>query len=418
MLNNEAVVEGKRDPVGRKRGAVVVVGAMVVVAVVVAVIIASTRDSGRKAPADTSATAPITILWVGDTTGPAKVYGDAQLAGVQGAADYFNDRGGIGGHRVVVEVASDNADPAIAASTLTEKLSSSSPTMVWAGSISADSAAMIPILARHKVFAISLIDGQAQCQSNASTACPNEWFLSTPSSVVQQTVVDWIKSRATKVGVLEETTPYSAAETPQFLNVAATNGLIATTVSFPSTAVDLTPQMQQLQQAGSQVVYSEGIGSAQYAFAARAKLGWDVPLVFDPAASALDLTKLTSPENTKNAFLVNAYGQDARTSLPGLDTMVTWAGRHGEITTLPLNVTGTGWDTVVALNAAVVAAGGSVDVDDLNRAMLKLPPTDQLRTLTHQLGFTADNHVNVLGTPEDFVVIPVGPIVNGRVQAP
>ena len=53
----------------------------------------------------------------------------------------------------------------------------------------------------------------------------------------------------------------------------------------------------------------------------------------------------------------------------------------------------------------------SLDVDALDAAMLELPPTDPLRTLTHELGWSKDNHENVLGATDDYSVIPVGPLV-------
>ncbi len=403
----------------RRRASFVVVLGIVAVAVVVAVLIAVRRDSGGSDDAGATADDTVTILWIGDTTGPAKIYGDVQLAGVRGAADYFNANGGIGGRQVEVKAVSDNADPTIAASTLLEQLALGTPTMVWAGSISADSGALIPALAQHDVFAISLIDGQAQCQQDASTECPNEWFLSNPANVVQQTVSDWMKQQGfTHVGVLEETTAYSAAETPEFVDAAAANDLTVKIASFPSTAVDVTPQMQELREDGVDVLYAEGLGSAKYVFDARASLGWDVPIVFDPAASALDLTTLTAEPNLLDAYQVSPFGQDSRTESAALTDMVTWSSTYADVTSLPLNVTGTGWDAVVALNAAVESAGGSLEVADLNAAMMNLPPTDPLRTLTHELGFSSDNHVNVLGAPHDFVVIPVGPLVDGRVKAP
>ena len=59
----------------------------------------SSCGSHAEGSAATSGRTPITILWIGDTTGPLKVYGNLQLAGVKGAADYFNHQGGIAGHR-------------------------------------------------------------------------------------------------------------------------------------------------------------------------------------------------------------------------------------------------------------------------------------------------------------------------------
>jgi ABC-type branched-subunit amino acid transport system substrate-binding protein len=375
--------------------------------------------SSGEGTAAASGKAPITILWIGDTTGPLKVYGDVQLAGVKGAADYFNRRGGIEGHRVRVRAVSDNGDPTAAATALTKELASGTPTMVWPGSVSADSAAMIPILAKHDAFAIALVDGKAQCATQAAVKCPHVWSLANPTDVAQQVVVDWIKDRGhTKVGLLQELTPMTAAATPFFLDGAKGAGLTVKTATFPATAVDLTPQLHALQESGAEVVYAEGIGTAQYALTARAKLAWDVPIVFDTSASSLDLTKLTDAKNLGDAYEVALFGQDASLENPGLATMVKWAGRHAKVTALPLSVTGTGWDAVVALNAAVKEAGGSLAVDDLDAAMLKLPPTDPLRTLTRKLGWSQDNHENVLGATDDYSVIGVGPLVNGRVQAP
>jgi ABC-type branched-subunit amino acid transport system substrate-binding protein len=403
----------------RRSASIGIVAGAFVVSAVIATAIAATDGSSKKASADSSGDAPVTILWIGDTTGPLKAYGNVQLAGVRGAVDYFNSRGGIDGHPVTVNAVSDNGDPAVAASVLTQRLTASTPTMVWAGSVSADASAMIPILARNDVFSIALTDGQDQCRLNASVLCPHEWILSDSSSVAPQSAVNWIKERhLTKVGLLEETTNYSAAETAQFLRAATANGISVKTASFPATVVDLTPEMQSLKEAGAQVVYAEGIGTAQYGFAARANLQWDVPLIFDPPASSLDLTKLTSAANIANAYQVSVFQQDATITLPGLSSMLQYAGKYANITALPLNVTATGWDAIVDLNDAVLQARGSLRVNDLDRAMLALPPTDPLRTLTHKLGFTKDNHENAVGSPDDYVVIPVGPLINGRVHSP
>ena len=381
-----------------------------------AMVVTACGSADQGAPAK-SGKQPVTILWIGDTTGPLKVYGDAQLAGVRGAAAYFNRRGGIEGHRVVVRAVSDNGDPTVAATVLTKELASHTPTMVWPGSVSSDSGAMIPILARHKVFAIALVDGQEQCATDAARKCPHVWTLANPTDTAQQVTVDWIKRRGhTKVGLLEASTPFAVAATPYFLKAAAQSGLEVSRAPFTADAVDLAPQLQKLKDSGAEVIHGQGLGAAQYSLAARAAMGWDVPIVFDTSASSLDLTKLAPPEAVENAYEVALFGQDARLPDPGLQTMVSWAGRYGKVTALPLSVAGTGWDAVIALNAAVKQAG-SLEVDALDAAMLTLTPTDPLRTLTHELGWTTDNHENVRSTTKDYSVIPVGPMVNGRVQA-
>jgi hypothetical protein len=96
--------------------------------------------------------------------------------------------------------------------------------------------------------------------------------------------------------------------------------------------------------------------------------------------------------------------------------MIARASRYADVTALPLSATSNGWDAVVALNDAVHRAGGSLEVGKLDAAMLKLPPVDVLRTISHKLGWTRNDHENVLGAPSDYAVFPVGPLVNGRVQ--
>jgi hypothetical protein len=266
----------------RRRTASISIVALVLVLVVLGGVAIALAGRDETKPAGSSTDAPITILWIGDTTGPVKAYGEAQLAGVKGAADYFNEHGGIAGRRVVVDAVSDNGDPAIAASALTRKLAEGEPTMVWAGSTSVDGSAMIPILARNEVFSVALTDG-GHCEVNADVVCPHHWTLSVPNSVAPQTAVNWIDAQQfTKAGILEPTTSYSAEVTQGFETSASAAGISVDIASFPPTAVDLAPQMQELKQNGAQVVFAEGIGSAQYAFAARAALRWDVPVAVRP----------------------------------------------------------------------------------------------------------------------------------------
>ena len=120
-------------PAARRRiVSLAAVGSVIVVALVVAVVVAMTRPSGDGGPTATQR-CPITILWIGDTSGPTKVYGDAQLAGVKGAVDYYNSLGGIDGRTVEVRAVSDNGDPTTAASVLTRELERDVPTMVVGG---------------------------------------------------------------------------------------------------------------------------------------------------------------------------------------------------------------------------------------------------------------------------------------------
>jgi hypothetical protein len=89
--------------------------------------------------------------------------------------------------------------------------------------------------------------------------------------------------------------------------------------SFPEDAVDVTPEMQELKNAGAQAVYLEGLGApAGYALKAHANLAWNAPIVFDIAAGSLDITKLAPMSDDTNAYEDVYYEMHPRDKSPGL----------------------------------------------------------------------------------------------------
>jgi branched-chain amino acid transport system substrate-binding protein len=381
---------------------------------------AATSKTPVAAASSSSAKSPVSILWIGDTTGPAKLYGAAQLSGLQGAVAYYNAHGGIAGHHVVVHHVSDNVDPTTAVTELIQALQSSTPTMVWAGSIGTDAAALIPVLAKHNVFAIALQDGSEQCQTNAAVDCPNEWTLSDNYGESLTTASNWFVAKGfKKVGVLQETDTLSESETPLILKDLKAHGIATALATYPATATSVTPELQALESDHAQAVFFEGLGAPSgYALTARAALGWKVPMVFDVAGSSADLTKLAPSADVKDAYEDVYAEQDPSDKVPGIKAMLQYTKPYGNIANVGLDTPSTGWDAVVALDDAVKQAGGSLSVKSLDAAMLHLPPTDPLRTFTHKLGYTRSDHENVLAEPSDFTVIPAGPVIGGQVQSP
>jgi branched-chain amino acid transport system substrate-binding protein len=361
----------------------------------------------------------IRVLWLGDLTGPAKVFGQVQLTGLEGAAAYYNANGGIDGHKVVVTHVSDNSDPSTAVSELLQQLGSSPPTMIWGGSVAGDIAGTIPLIAKRRVFTIAENDGNHQCMTNASVTCPTEWTLGDPSIDPMLTLAAWLKQKGfKKVGLLQETDTLSEAETPDFVQAVSEAGIAHSIATFPATAVDLTPQMSELKSAGVDAVFMEALGApAGYALEARAKLGWNVPMSFDIAASSLDLTKLVPPADIANAYEDIFYEQDPSDPSPGIPAMFKWTKPYGTVGPAALDTMSVGWDALVALNDAVKEDGNNLSVNALDAAMLRITPTDPLRTFSRRLGFSTSDHENVLGATDDFEIVPAGPVVNGQVHS-
>ena len=198
-------------------------------------------------------------------------------------------------------------------------------------------------------------------------------------------------------------------------------GISVVTTSFPSTATDVSSEMQQLKQDGAQVVYAEVLGApAGYAAAGRAKLNWNVPIVYDVAASSLDITKLAPAAQLKNTYelIFRTNYPKIADKLPGIKALISGAKPYGGVGGVqPINVAAFPWDDML-----VVAAGAkdahSTDANAIMAAMIKTPTTDPYLTLNAKQQYTDSVHENVGATPSEYPVVPVGPIKNGMVQAP
>ena len=145
--------------------------------------------------------------------------------------------------------------------------------MVWAGQEGTTTAALIPILKRFKVFATSVNDGDNVC-ANAS-ACPicSQWSGQLARGGRRRGVFK--KAGITHVGIIAEDVTYDQAELGYMQKDLAKLGIKFTTVTFPATAVSVTPEMAQLKSAGVQAVFAEALGeSAAYVLNARPALGW------------------------------------------------------------------------------------------------------------------------------------------------
>ena len=148
----------------------------------------------------------------------------------------------------------DNGDGTTAVTQLLSYLSTHpAPTMVSAGKEGGDSAALIPVLAKKNVFAMSLNDGTYQCATNSQVNCPNEFTESDPGSTDMAPVAALFKAKGIKkVGILEEQIDFTETETPAIEQALKAEGIQYVVQTFPATAIDLTPEMSALRSAGAQ----------------------------------------------------------------------------------------------------------------------------------------------------------------------
>jgi ABC-type branched-subunit amino acid transport system substrate-binding protein len=365
---------------------------------------------------------PISVLSIGDLTGPTKLYGQQHLAGLRAAADYLNAQGGIEGHQIKIKAVSSNGDATTAVSAAVKELATPGKyQVVDAGSEGSEVAALTPVLPRFGVLALSLNDGNNQCVKVTSSSCTNQFSMNDPNAMPMIQAAQWAKSKGyKKVGILEEAIDFTQTETPYFLSEFKKLGIQTVKVSFPASAVDVSAQMSELKGKGVDLVVAEALGPpAGYTLKARSKLGWDVPVLFDPAASSLDLTLLAPASQTKNAFLLGYTTQDGRHVPPGLTLIKRYAKPAGLADKIPVQVIGNGWDELLVLSHAVKLAHGSLAVGDLKKALEATGTAgiaEPLLVTSQKKGYSPTNHENIAGQPDDYTVLPVGPVKGAQNQ--
>jgi branched-chain amino acid transport system substrate-binding protein len=376
----------------------------------------SSSSSGGTAATSSS---PVNVLAIVDTTGPTKAFGSQQLAGIQAAAKYYNDHGGIAGRKVTVTVVSDNGDPATAVTDLIKQMTTNPNkyTMVYPGSEGGEVTALIPVLAKYHVVGIGLDDGSGACVK--ASACPNVFSNAGSASIPEQEAANWMKQQGyKKAGVLEEEVDFTQSETAPIISNLNRVGIPYQKATFSATAVDVTSEMSQLKSSGADVVFAEALGaSAGYVLKARAALNWNVPVLFDIAGSALDLTTLAPPADVKNAYQTLCPCAVSSITTPGLNTFKTLAPA-GTLGPFPANLIGDGWDPIILLANAVKQAK-STNYKSLVSAIENLDSAGQNDSLyieTRHHRYSTTNHENLGQSTSDFVIKPAGPIKDGQVQ--
>lgn len=372
----------------------------------------SSSSSGSASPAAAaSGGGTINILDITATSGPTAIYGTQETDGLEAAAAYYNARGGILGKKIIVTVENDNSDPATAASILTQQLSSNPGkwTMVWAGEEGTVSAALVPILKRYDVFASFVDDGNSACAQ--ASACPNLFTQSPPINVAEVADANALKKAGyTKVGIIADQATYDQSELSYMTPDLAKDGIKYDTVSFPSTAVSLTPEMSQLKGDGVQAVFALALGpAAGYVLQARAALGWSVPVQFDVTGSSTDIASLVPASDLSNVNETIQYCEDTHHDNPAFAAMVKYTPQPlaGNII---CSIAGDGWGGTVLL-ADAAAKAGSLSANALGSAAQSLTISNNEVSYTTKCWTPADHEDSCEG-PAYYEIVPAGQLKN------
>jgi branched-chain amino acid transport system substrate-binding protein len=224
------------------------------------------------------------------TTGPVAPPSNAEIQATKAAAAVLNAEGGILGHQVRVQVSNDNLDPTTALSELqAAETGSKKPNLVFAGTTSNETLAMLPTLTRDKTLSMELA-GSGVFDDPYQFALPN--YLPTQATALVKAIQKKYPN-AKKIGIAITNDAFGTALLSAYEPAITAAGLTYTVQTFAPSATDVTPELQSLQAANPDVLIASGYGAiGGYILQDRANLGWTVPVVGDGQEGSNNLPAL------------------------------------------------------------------------------------------------------------------------------
>jgi branched-chain amino acid transport system substrate-binding protein len=356
----------------------------------------------------------IHVLDITGTSGSTSIFGIPETNAMKAAAAYYNARGGILGKKVVIDVVNNNSDPTTTVSVFQKEMSQnpSKYTMVWAGQEGTQTAALIPLLKKYKIFATAVNDGGNDVCKDAS-ACPNFFAQAGSSSFAEVSDTNFLKSQGyKKIGILANEATYTQSELGFLKTDLDQAGISYQVVTFPDTAVNVTPEMTQLKAGNPDAIMALALGpTAGYTLKARQALNWDIPLLFDITGSAGDLSTLVPASALQDVHETIQWCMNPKNTTPAFNQMQKLSP-----TPLPGNIIcsipGDGWGGIVLLAEAAKKAN-SLDPAKLVAAANGLTITDN-EVSFHTKCWTGQNHDNPCQNADYFEILPAGQLKNGQ----
>jgi branched-chain amino acid transport system substrate-binding protein len=245
---------------------------------------------------------PFNVLMIAGTTGPVAPPTLAEIQATKAAAYVINHEGGIDGHPVAVKEVNDNLDPTTALSELQQAISGSQkPNLVFAGTTSNETLAMLPTLTRNKILSMELA-GSGVNDSPYQFALPN--YLPNQATGLVNAIKKQFPS-AKKIGIAITNDAFGTSLLQAYEPAITKAGLTYSVQTFSDTATNVTPELQALQATNPDVLIASGYGAiGGYILQDRANLGWNIPTVGDGAEQSNDLPAMVPASALNNVFLI------------------------------------------------------------------------------------------------------------------
>jgi len=192
-----------------------------------------------------------------------------------------------------------------------------------------------------------------------------------------------------------------------------------TAAQLSLTAVDATPQLEQLMAAKPQVVIFVMDGASNgVLLRSRATLGWTVPFYTNTAGTSFNVGAQVPPADWKNVYLQAqsflVYGSPG-TQTPQFKTFSDALSKYVPQVTQGMALYVNPYDPLLVWAAAANKAK-SVDPQKVAAAIQTLTNSSQVPNFVGQGTLYGDDAHFPNFSPSDFVYVPVGPYVDGLVK--
>jgi branched-chain amino acid transport system substrate-binding protein len=394
---------------------------------VAAVALLAACGNSSTSTSNTSKT-PFNVLVVGSLSTGAGVANLAVVNGMQAAALAINDSGGILGHQIKFKIIDTGGNTTQAVTLVTQALQSPPEgggtwNFIQSGASSDEQLAELPTVTKYKVPGIAV---ESSPLLGNPDNFPYHWILGVNIAEMVKTISAYMKSQNYKtVGFFYQNNAVGQASDAAFGPALQAAGITEVKVSYPASAVDLTPQMQQMQALKPDAV----IATAQsgpwigYVLKARSALGFNVPFVGDATFSGADSYAIAGADNVKGVkdynWGVNLY-QPVSAESAAKKKFLEYLQKVAVTYPVPLHQYAAGWDSLWFMKIAADKAQ-TLDPDKLKATLdnnLQIPDPSPLVAGPKGWGWTSKSVTGHLSTPGPgaFFISDIGPSENGQVK--
>jgi branched-chain amino acid transport system substrate-binding protein len=390
-------------------------------AIVMSVAACSSSGSSAGALSGSSASSSAgtyNVFAVEALSGPFAAYGQAAGDAVKAAVDVINNSGGVLGRKVVLTMKDDAGDPTTAVTLLESELAGpTKPNLVVPGLFSTETVPLVPITTRAGILTVA--PGDAESLDDPAKY-PLHFSCTPLGSSTATALIAEMKSKGyTKIGIAV-TDDEASVSTGSYLEAdAKAAGMTYTAVQLSLTAVDATPEVEQLMAAKPQVVLFVMDGASNgVLLRARATLGWTVPFYTNTAGTSFNVGAQVPPADWNNVYLQAqsflVYGSPG-TQTPQFKTFSAALSKYVPQVTQGMALYVNPYDPLLVWAAAANKAK-SVDPQKVAAAIETLTNSSQVPNFVAQgTLYGGDAHFPNFA-PSDFVYVPVGPTVDGLVK--